>query len=186
LPRFPDLDRPIEGTAVLVRLGAERDIPEILIAYQDDPELHVRLGRPRPPSGAELGRLAERAESDRAAGRSITWTILEPGSDICRGQVYADRIDWENLRAELRVWVAPQARRRGLASGALARVGEWLLGEGGLERVQVQTEIDNEPMIGCARAAGFTYEGVLRGYTRERSSRVDNVVLSMVRRDLAG
>lgn len=171
---------------MLVRLGAERDIPEVLIAYQDDPELHVRMGHERPPSGAELGRFAERADEDRAAGRAITCTILEPGSDACRGQIYVHHVEWENSRAELGVWVAPQARGRGLASGALALVASWLLRAGHLERVQIRTQTDNEGMIRCARAAGFRDEGVLRGYTRARGSRVDNAVLSMVRRDLEG
>src|SRR5205085_729432 len=103
VPGFPQLDRPLANGEVIVRLGAERDIPEVLIAYQDDRALHLRLGQERPPSGAELGRRAER---------------------------------------------------------------------------------DNERMIGCTRAAGFSYEGVLRAYTFEHGSRVDNAVLSMVRRDL--
>jgi hypothetical protein len=38
----------------------------------------------------------------------------------------------------------------------------------------------------AARAAGFNFEGVLRGYTRERGARIDNAVLSLVRGDLAG
>ena len=65
---------------------AERDIPEVLIAYQDDRELHLRMGVERPPSGAELGRLAERAEIDRAAGRAVTLTIIGRGSDVCLGR----------------------------------------------------------------------------------------------------
>jgi RimJ/RimL family protein N-acetyltransferase len=169
----------------VVRLGAERDIPEVLIAYQDDPDLHLRLGRQRPPSGAELGRLSERADADRMAGRSMTCTILEPGSDTCRGQIYVHHVDWENSRAELAVWVAPQARGKGLARAALALLAPRLLEEAGLERVQIRTETDNERMIRCARAAGFAYEGVLRAYTRAGGRRVDNAVLSMVRSDVA-
>jgi RimJ/RimL family protein N-acetyltransferase len=182
---FPELKKPLTNGAVIVRAGAERDIPEILIAYQDDPELHLRMGEQRPPSGAQLGRLAERAEADRVAGRALTLTILEPGSDTCRGQIYVHSVDWENVRAELAVWVAPGWRGKQLARGALAVVTEWLLRESGLERVQLRTEPDNEPMIRCARGAGFSHEGILRAYTRERAARVDNAVLSIVRRDLA-
>src|SRR6516164_7166506 len=52
---FPRLADPLTDGQVVLRDYAERDIPEILIAYQDDPRLHQRLGQNRPPSGAELG-----------------------------------------------------------------------------------------------------------------------------------
>jgi RimJ/RimL family protein N-acetyltransferase len=184
VPAFPELKSPLTNWAVVVRPGAERDIPEILIAYQDDRELHTRMGQDRPPSGAELGRLAERAEADRAAGRALTLSILEPGSDTCRGQIYVHNADWDNARAEVGIWVAPGSRGRRYSQRALALVAEWLLRQGGLERVALLTEPDNEPMIRSARAAGFSHEGTLRAYTRERGARVDNAVLSMVRRDL--
>jgi ribosomal-protein-serine acetyltransferase len=186
VPGFPELKAPLTNRTVVVRPGAERDIPEILIAYQDDRELHLRMGEERPPSGAELGRLAERAEADRIAGRGLTFTLLEPGSDACRGQVYVHNVDWENARAELAVWVAPGARHKGLARAALTLVAPWLLLEAGLERLQLLTEPDNDRMVRCARAAGLSYEGTLRSYTREQGARTDNAVLSMVRRDLAG
>jgi len=169
---------------VVVRDYAERDIPEILIAYQDDPSLHLRLGRERPPSGAELGRRAEQEPGQRAAGELATFTILEPGSDVCRGQLTVLQIDWEQARAEIGVWLAPRARGRGMGGDALRLVGAWLLRTCRLARVQVLTEPDNQAMIGAARAAGFTYEGMLRGYTGQRGERVDNVVLALLASDV--
>ena len=186
MPSLPELREPLTDGLVDVRGGAERDIPEILIAYQDDPSLYVRMGQLRPPSGAELGRRAERAEADRVAGRRLTLTVLEAGDDTCRGQIHVHSVDWDNSRADLGIWVVPQRRGRGLGSRALALVAGWLLRESGLQRVGLFTESDNERMIGAAQAAGFEHEGVLRGYTRERGERVDNAVLSMVVRDLRG
>ena len=178
-------------------MAAERDIPEILIAYQDDPKLHLRMGNPRPPSGAELGRRAERAEHDRLAGQGISLTIVEPGEDTCLGQIDVHRVDWEHSRAELGVWVAAGHRRKGFARRALVLTGPWLLTEAGLERVELLTQPDNEPMIRAAQAAGFQFEGILRGYyrafegaprrlRRSPDGRVDMAVLSLVRRDLRG
>ena len=186
MPSLPELREPLSDGVVSVRLGAERDIPEVLIAYQDDPSLHLRMGQPRPPSGAELGRRAERAEADRVAGRLLTLTIVEPDDDTGRGQIHVSGVDWDNLRAELGIWVAPQRRGRGVGARALGLVAAWLLLDGGLERVQMLIEADNARMIHVAQAAGFTYEGVLRGYAREGDARVDNAVLSMVARDLRG
>lgn len=184
MPAFPELREPLCESAVCVRPAAERDIPEVLIAYQDDRELHLRMGEERPPSGAELGRRAEHAEADRLAGRRLTMTIVERESDVCRGQLDVERVDWDNLVAEVAIWVAPERRGRGFGSRALRLVSRWLIEECGLHRVAVLTEPDNGPMIGAAERAGFSREGVLRAYRRRRGRRIDVLVLSLVRRDL--
>jgi RimJ/RimL family protein N-acetyltransferase len=184
MPRIPEPTESLRDERVALRLSAERDIPEILIAYQDDPQLHVHMGEQRPPSGAELGRREERAAAERAAGTHVTLTILEPGLDICRGQIYVHHVDWDNQRAELGMWLAPQVRGRGLASRSLRLAGSWLLRTCGFERVQVVAEPGNEPMIRAARAAGFQDEGVLRGYLRERGTRIDVAIMSLLPSDL--
>jgi [ribosomal protein S5]-alanine N-acetyltransferase len=186
MPRIPAPPEPLVDGRVIVRLSAERDIPEILIAYQDDPQLHLRLGEQRPPSGAELGRREERAAAERAAGTRLTLTIAEPGSDVCRGQVYVREVDWDNDRAELGIWLAPQVRGRGMSAPALRLAAQWLLANTDLERVQVITPSDNEPMVRAARAAGFVEEGVLRGYMRIGGRRADGAILSMLPGDLEG
>jgi RimJ/RimL family protein N-acetyltransferase len=186
MPSIPRLTEPLRGQRALVRDAAERDIPETLIAYQDDPGLHLRMGEDRPPSGAELGRWAESEDADRAAGVHAALTVLEPGSDVCRGQVYVHHFDWDHQRAELGMWLAPDARGRGLASETLRLVGAWLFDHCELRRLQLLTEPDNEPMLHAAAAAGFVREGVLRGYLRQRGARVDAAMLSLLPEDLRG
>jgi RimJ/RimL family protein N-acetyltransferase len=186
VPSIPDLAAQLEDECIALRVAAERDIPEILIAHQDDPQLHARLGADRPPSAAELGRRAERLEAEMAAGEAVTLTVLEPGSDACRGQINVHRIDWESTRAELGIWLVPQARGRGLASAALRLAAGWLFEACGLERVALLTETDNEAMLGAALAAGFVREGLFRSYGRERGLRIDLVVLSLLPSDLDG
>ncbi len=184
MPSFPNLERPLEGDAVVLRFAAERDIPEILIAHQDDPELHTRLGFLRSPSGAELGRRTEVEPAERQAGIGVRLTILERGSDICRGQLDVHRVDPERQRAEIGIWVASGWRGRGLGSGALALAGRWLLEDCGMAAVELLTEPDNQPMIRAARAAGFHDEGILRAFVHERDRRLDLTVVSLLRSDL--
>jgi RimJ/RimL family protein N-acetyltransferase len=133
MPSLPQLAQPLHDERVTVRLAAERDIPEILIAHQDDPRLHQRLGLERPPSGAELGRQMEQASQQRVAGARVILTILEPGSEECCGQIEVCEIDWTERRAGVRLWVAPQARGRGLGRAALELTKRWLSEAGGLE-----------------------------------------------------
>jgi RimJ/RimL family protein N-acetyltransferase len=173
----------LRDALVTLRQSAERDIPEILIAYQDDRSLHVGMGEERPPSGAELGRREEQAGAERVAGTQVTFTILEPDSDICRGQINVHHVDWDHRRAELGIWLAPQARGRRLAPSALRLTSGWLFEACGLARVHVLTSPDNEAMIGAGRAAGFTPEGVLRAYSRLRGRRADRAVMSLLPSD---
>jgi RimJ/RimL family protein N-acetyltransferase len=178
MPSIPRLEQPLVGERVGLRLAAERDIPEVLIAHQDDPELYARLGLPRPPSGAELGRQMELAEREREAGVRVRLTVLEPGSDDCRGRISVHSIDWESGRAELGMWLAPRSRGRGLAPAALALVAGWLFDECQLDRVELLTEPDNKPMLRAARAAGFVEQGM------RRRSDVEMIVMSLGRDEL--
>jgi RimJ/RimL family protein N-acetyltransferase len=171
---------PLTDGHVTLRLAAERDIPEVLIAHQDDAELHVRRGLPKPPSGADLGRAMEAAPAHRAQGISETLTIIEPGDDECLGQIYIHEIEWQHLRAELGIWLAPKARGRGLGERALRLTASWLIDAWGLHRVQLRTEQDNERMIATALAAGFTHEGVLRAHAKEQGTRIDVAVMSVI------
>jgi len=41
---FPALLDPLTDGIISLRPFADRDIPDVLIAYQDAPELHLRLG----------------------------------------------------------------------------------------------------------------------------------------------
>jgi RimJ/RimL family protein N-acetyltransferase len=186
MPSFPDLPDPMSTPTLGLRLAAERDIPEVLIAHQEDPDLHRRLGLSRPPSGAELGRRVEGGPADRATGTALWLTMVSEGSDECIGQVDVHAVDWDHSRAEVGIWVAPAHRGRGAGGDALGLIGRWLLGACGLERVQLICDPDNEPLRAAARRAGFAEEGVLRGYLRERGRRIDVTMLSLVARDVVG
>jgi len=181
---FPSLSEPLTDGHVALRDYTERDIPEILIAYQDDRQLHVLAGEDRPPSGAELGSRAEREPVARAAGERATLTVVEPGTDTCRGQVSVSDPDWDNSRVELAIWLAPQVRGRGLGRRSLRLAAEWLLRTCGFARVELVAEPDNAAVIGAAQGAGFAREGVLRGHQRRRGKRIDVVVMSLITADL--
>jgi RimJ/RimL family protein N-acetyltransferase len=181
---FPRLADPLTDGYVVLRDYEERDIPEILIAYQDDPRLHVLNREDRPPSGAELGSRAEREAAARAAGERVTLTILEPGSDTCRGQIRVDSADWDHRRAELTIWLAPQVRNHGVGRRALKLAGRWLLMTCGLARLELLAEPENDAILHAAQAAGFVHEGVLREYHRKRGKGVDMVIMSLIPADL--
>lgn len=135
MPSFPSLETPLSDGVVALRPSAERDIPEILIAYQDDHGLHQALGEARPPTGAALGSRAERAADELRAGRLLTLAILQVGSDVCRGEVRVTDTDWNKGTTALRIWLAPDLRGRGLARRAHALATDWLGDACGLDAV---------------------------------------------------
>lgn len=173
-PEIPELRERLSDGEVELRTSTEWDIPDILIAHQDDPDLHRSLGLARPPTGAELGSAAERDPAQRAAGEGVKLTIVEPGSDDCRGRVEARKIDWVQRSAELVVWVAPQLRGHGVERRALRLAASWLLGTVGLRRLTLTTEADNAALLGAAQAAGF-----------QRRSDGRTVVLALDSRELS-
>jgi RimJ/RimL family protein N-acetyltransferase len=188
MTHFPDPLSSLADERAALRLATERDIPEVLIAHQDDPALAGALGLDRPPSGAELGRRVEESAAERAAGSAVWLTILgraaDGFSDVCRGQLEVSDVDADHRRAELSVWVAPRDRRRGLASAALRLGGGWALSAGGLERVALLADPSDPAIRAAAAGAGYRAEGVLRGYRLTRAGRADVEVFSLVRGDL--
>lgn len=155
MPAIPELPERLSDGQVELRTSTEWDIPDILIAHQDDRDLYRRLGLPRAPSGAELGSAAEREPAQRAAGTAVKLTIVQPDSDDCRGRVETLEINWEQGSAALSVWVAPRLRRQGLARRALALAAGWLFESVGLRRLTLVVEPDNVAMLRAAEAAGF-------------------------------
>jgi RimJ/RimL family protein N-acetyltransferase len=137
MPAIPEPPERLGDELVELREISEWDIPEVLIAHQDDRDLYERLGLERPPTGAQLGSEVDRAQAERLAGNAVKLTIVAPGENDCRGRVEVDSFDWEQGTAAMRVWVAPQLRGRGYEQSAAELASEWLRAGVGLQHVAV-------------------------------------------------
>jgi RimJ/RimL family protein N-acetyltransferase len=144
MPAIPEPPSRLGDELIELRAIAEWDIPDVLIAYQDDSSLHRSLGQARAPTGAQLGAEVERSEALRLAGERISMTLVEPGRNDCRGRIDVFAFDWTRRRAELTIWVAPDFRGRGFAAHALTLAIGWLKREGGLDEVAVTATVDQE------------------------------------------
>lgn len=137
MPAIPEPPERFGDELVELRPIAEWDIPEVLIAHQDDRDLHRRLGMARPPTGAQLGSEVEHAQARRLAGEELKLTIVAPGGNDCRGRVEVSGLDWELASATVRVWVAPQLRGRGYEQRAAELAAEWLRSAVGLRDLRI-------------------------------------------------
>ena len=85
--------------------------------------------------------------------------------------------------AEVGYWVAPAARRRGVAVRAAAAVTRWALRDVGFPRVELLAAVDNLGSRRVAERIGFTQEGVLRKAAPGRGERLDLAVYSQITTD---
>jgi len=125
------------------------------------------------------GWIAAHAQT-RASGEALELAVVSAGLDEVDGSIGLVHLVPEHGRGEVGYWIAPWARRRGLATRAVRLLSAWALTELGLGRLELLTHTDNEVSGRVAVAAGFRREGVLRGYRVMRGRRVDLVMYARV------
>ena len=77
-------------------------------------------------------------------------------------------------------WIAPAARRRGLATRAVRLAAAWALHEAGTARVAALVEPANVASRRVVEAAGFEREGLLRAYLQFPTRRGDAIVYALL------
>ena len=125
------------------------------------------------------------AKHDRwAEGTGASFAICDlDRPDTCLGQVFIELED--DGRGSVGYWLLEDGRGKGRATRALRLIASWALPEMRLGRMQLHTDPRNVASQRVAERAGFTREGVLRGYDgRSDGTRADAVVYSLLPQDL--
>ncbi|SDH14261.1 GNAT family N-acetyltransferase [Nonomuraea jiangxiensis] len=116
------------------------------------------------PDGRRLEFLAEDASTGERLGR-VGLGLGTPGT------------------AEIGYWVAPQARKRGVATHAVRTVCRWAFRTHGLELIEWRAEVGNLASRRVAENVGFIVEATLRKRLFHRGVRVDAWVGSLLETD---
>jgi RimJ/RimL family protein N-acetyltransferase len=97
-----------------------------------------------------------------AAGRRVDLAIesLRPGWLV--GRAALRNIIWNEGRAAVATWIAPEARGNGIASKALALISDWAFSEFGLRRVEADPDRENTSSQRMLERAGFVDVGTRR------------------------
>jgi RimJ/RimL family protein N-acetyltransferase/nitrite reductase/ring-hydroxylating ferredoxin subunit len=89
-------------------------------------------------------------------------------------------------RHSIGYWVAPQARRRGVASRAVRLLSRWAFDRFGTQRLALWTLPGNVASQAVAESNGFRYEGMVRNWAVDRDDNlIDALMFAMTPDDLA-
>ncbi|MFF8413324.1 GNAT family N-acetyltransferase [Streptomyces omiyaensis] len=158
--------------ALVLRPWSPADATALLEAYRD-PGIRRSTDFAVEDEGDALDWLRTQ-ERNRATGVRFGFAVLESGgASGAGGPAEAPRLVGNAVlkrrtpggpTAEVGYWTAAPARGRGVASRALEAVTDWAFaafGPGGLERIELLHQVDNEASCRTALKCGYAFEGIL-------------------------
>lgn len=162
---FPlDLRLQAEGGLELSR-PTEADLDQLVEACRD-PDIVRFTHVPSPYTPAHAREFVHLAVADAIARTGLHLLVRDPDGHLV-GSCGLPRVASADLAAEVGYWVAPWARRQGVATRAARAVCRWAFTAGGLERLRLAAAAENPGSNAVARTLGFTLEGTLRQDTTE-------------------
>lgn len=162
---------------LLLRLPRPSDVPRILEACQD-PEMVRWTTIPVPYRHEHAVAFVDGAAAAWAQATSLTWAITDASDGDYLGSCDL-RLDGAGS-AEVGFAVAPWARRRGVATGALRLACSYAFEVLGCGRVEWLAHVGNEASRGVAAKVGFRPEGTQRARCVARGVRHDGWVAGLL------
>lgn len=156
---------PLHTNEFELRAFVTEDV-EAIMAAGGDPQITDHTFMPRDPDKAQARAWIQRAGAswDRGACRLAISAADDPARR-CVGQagVLLQEVPGN---AEAVYWLLEEARGRRWGAQALDLLTRWAFEDLGIERMEVLIDIGNEASKRTAESAGFTCEGIRRGYER--------------------
>jgi RimJ/RimL family protein N-acetyltransferase len=90
------------------------------------------------------------------------------------------RVEPEHERGEIGYLVGRDWRRRGVATTCVAALTDWGFDDLGLGRIEIRADVRNVASRRTAVAAGYRFEGVLRGAMIVQDERVDDALYALL------
>ncbi len=160
----PDLpDEPIEIAAgpFQLRPWEHRLAPELLVALADPEYRRWGVPGPQPTLDVALAWIDERDRSWRT-GERLSFAVQDITTATLLGEVGLKGFrEWPSS-AEVGYWVAPAARRSGVATAAVRTLCRWAFGALDLHRLRLHHAVANAASCGVALRCGFAVEGIAR------------------------
>ncbi len=133
---------------------------------------------------AQADAAAMLAEGQTTPPSRRCWMACREGAPVGHAQL---AYDWRDGNARLgRVAIAPPARGQGLARPMVSLLIDEAFQTPGIERLELNVYMFNEPAIRTYQALGFTLEGVRRAATRAGAERWDTGMMGLLRSEWRG
>lgn len=169
----------MRGDKVGLRTRHDSDVAVFQAELYDDVMMRSRASpapwRPLPPEAAESPAAAATPSDTKAY-----FSVVELASQELAGEALLSGIDTHNRMAHVGISMLPAFRGRGLGTDVLRVLCEYGFAVRGLQRLQVETLVDNTAMIAAATGAGFSVEGTLRRSAWVYAAFVDVVILGLL------
>ncbi|SCG18249.1 Protein N-acetyltransferase, RimJ/RimL family [Micromonospora echinofusca] len=151
----------IEADGVRLRQFRPADTADLAAGCGDPVNLRFNPGMPQPYTEADARWwITEGAPAAWATG-GAAYAIVDPATDRLVGGAGIGQVVTPRRQAEVGYWVAPWARRRGIATAATRALADAALRHG-VDRLELLTHAENPASQRVALAAGFRHEGVRR------------------------
>jgi RimJ/RimL family protein N-acetyltransferase len=171
-----------DGVVTLRTWGKKGDVEAITAACNDKAIAEFLDLIPSPYTEDDARLYIAHCREGWADGTLTNFAITDAASDEAIGSIGIRWLDPDQGVAEVGYWVAPGVRGRGVCTRALRLVSRWVIGEHGVERLQLRADELNPASRKVAENAGFTQEGVLRSsrFNPRLGRRVDFVMYSLL------
>jgi RimJ/RimL family protein N-acetyltransferase len=178
---LPLPDPPLSDGDITLRPWREADAPALSELCQDAAIVRWTNVPANYTEKMARERVAQ-AEAERMAGQALILAVVGSSDEVlgaCDLRLAAD----DPKRAEVAFMLGAPARGHGVMTRAVRVIARWAIEQLGVERVEALAHPENVASIAVAERAGFTKEGLLRGYRIKKMRREDRVVLSLLPRD---
>lgn len=171
------MDAPILEGQDIKLVPLDLDVLDEMHELGQDPEVHRFTYVSAPFTRSDATDWIQRYVDGWADGSKAGFSIRSSGGEFL-GFAALIRIEGDARQGEIGYIVAPHARGRGVATGALTLLSGWAIDELGLLRLELRMDAENAGSIGVAKRSGFTHEGTLRSLHFKEGQRGDTAIYS--------
>jgi RimJ/RimL family protein N-acetyltransferase len=166
---------------LVLRPWRDSDVFNVLAVCQD-PEIARWVTIPQPFRLADAEAFIENAMTMWRTGTGAPFAIIDEATNRLLGAV--TRFGPDGHQATFGLWLAPDARGRGVGTRALRRVADWTFATTAAIRLDCYIMVGNDASDRMVERAGFTREGVARAWDLHHNGLpVDCTVFSRIRGD---